>query len=414
MMTRRVRIQLVAFVIIALVGVAYVGARYVRLDQLAGIGIYKVDLEMPRSGGLYPNAEVTYRGIPIGRVGKMSLTKDGISAQLLLKASAPKVPASARAVVADRSAIGEQYVDLQPSSAAGPYLREGSVVRTDELPMPVDQLIAGVDTFAQSVPLDKLRTTVEELGKAFDGKGDDLQVLVDSLNKFTAAWHEALPQTITLIRDGRTVLDTQAEQSASILRFSDGLDKVTAQLKSNDPDIRRLIGTGKHASDQIGKLLVESGPSLTTDLTNLRLTALAISPKTWALQPVLQQLPALSLGPSSTAPGDNTTHFGLVLETNNPPACTQGYEGTQQTLKQMKARDPNFDDTRDEFPLNTNARCTVPQGSVTGVRGGPRAELADPALVQPWDNKPKTMPDTLNLTPLATQMAPLLGITYRR
>ncbi|MFD0000664.1 MCE family protein [Nocardia sp. NPDC127526] len=413
-MTKLVRYQLIAFGLIAVLGVAFVGAKYVRLDNMLGFGLYRVTLQMPETGNLSKGAEVTYRGVPVGRVGDLDITPDGVVVTLEMDSGKPKVPLSAQAVVANRSAIGEQYVDLQPTSSGAPYLKDGSVIVGAQLPIRVETLLGSVDHFASTTDLVALSTTITELGKAFDGKGDDLQILVDSLNKFSQTGMENLPQTLDLIRQAKTVLQTQEEQSPAIRQFSDGLDQLAAQLRSNDPDIRRLIGTGTDSGDQIRRLLAESGPALTTDLTNLRTLLIAISPKFYALGPVLQMLPLLSIGASATAPGDGTTHFGLVLETNNPPACTVGYEGTQQILAEQKAQNPNFDDTRDDFPFNTNAKCLVPQGSETAVRGGERAELADPSVPQPWDDKPKYDPDKLNLNPVATQLATLMGVTPKR
>ncbi|RJO76500.1 MCE family protein [Nocardia panacis] len=413
-MSRLVRWQLVAFVIIAVVGVVFVGARYIRLEQMFGFGQYRVQVASDRTGGIYKGAEVTYRGVPVGRVSDVELTSDGVLIDLAVNSDAPRIPNTAKAVVANRSAVGEQYLDLQPDTDNGPYLREGSVIHGATTPVPVQTLVQSVDTFTSTVDLNALNTTVTELGKAMDGKGDDLKILVDSLNKFTATFNDTLPQTIRLIRDGRVALGAQADQSDAIRRFSDGLDQLTAQLRANDPDIRRLIGTGKDAGAQVQALLKESGGALTEDLTNLRQLMLAISPKFYAVRPLLQMLPQLSVGASATAPGDNTSHFGLVLETNNPPACTVGYEGTQRILAEMKARDPNFDDTRDDFPFNKDAKCTVPFGNPTAVRGGARAELADPSIVQPWDSVPKTDPEKLNLSPIAIQLATLMGVTPKR
>lgn len=413
-MTKLVRWQLLAFVVVAVVGVVFVGAKYIRLDHMLGFGQYGVKVQADQTGGIYKGAEVTYRGVPVGRVGTLELTGDGVLMNLIIDSDSPEIPASAKAVVANRSAIGEQYVDLQPDRDSGPYLRDGSVITSATTPVPVQQLVASVDTFTRSVDLAALNTTVRELGKAFNGKGDDLQVFVDSLNKFTTTFNETLPQTIQLIRDGKVALGTQAEQSDAIRQFSDGLDKLTAQLRSSDPDIRRLIGNGNDAGQQIGALLHESGGALTQDLGNLRQLLLAISPKFFAIRPLLQMIPQLSIGGSATAPGDGTTHFGLVLETNNPPACTVGYEGTQRILEQMKAQNPDFDDTRDEFPFNKDAKCLVPQGNPTAVRGGERAALADPNIVQPWDNTPKTDPERLDLSPIAIQMATLMGVTPKR
>ncbi|MFI9510582.1 MCE family protein [Nocardia sp. NPDC052566] len=413
-MTKLVRWQLIVFVVVAVVGVAFVGAKYIRLDQMFGFGQYLVKVQAKQTGGIYKGAEVTYRGVPVGRVGDLQLTPDGVVIDLEITSGTPKIPASAQAVVANRSAIGEQYLDLQPDTDKGPYLKDGSVITSATVPISVEKLVTSVDSFTRTVDLNALTTTVTELGKAFDGKGDDLKVFVDSLNKFTATFNETLPQTIALIRDSRTFLGTQVAQSDAIRRFSDGLDQLTAQLRSNDPDVRRLIGTGADFGEQIAALLNESGGTLTQDLTNLRQLMLAISPKFYAIRPLLQMLPHLSIGASATAPGDGTSHFGLVLEVNNPPACTQGYEGTKQILDEMKAKNPDFDDTRDEFPFNKDAKCTVPFGNPSAVRGGLRADLADPNIVQPWDSNPKTDPEKLNLNPIAVQLATLMGVTPKR
>ncbi|WP_460701039.1 MCE family protein [Nocardia thraciensis] len=413
-MSKLVRYQLIAFGLIAVLGVVFVGAKYVKLDHMLGIGQYQVRVTMKETGNLSKGAEVTYRGVPVGRVGTQDITPDGVVVNLEMDSGKPKVPQTAKAVVANRSAIGEQYVDLVPTTSGGPYLKDGSVIDGAEVPIRVEDLLASVNSFAGTTDLQALSTTVTELGKAFDGQGDNLRILVDSLNKFSQTGVEALPQTVDLIRDAQTVLGTQAEQSPSIRRFSDGLDKLSLQLRANDPDIRRLIGTGADAGRSIGDLLTQTAEPLTKDLSNLRSLLLAVSPKYYALAPLVQMLPLLSIGGSATAPGDSTSHFGLVLETNNPPACTVGYEGTQRILEEMKAQNPNFDDNRDDFPFNTDAKCAVPFGNPTAVRGGERADLADPSIPQPWDATPKTDPDKLNLNPVAAQLAPLIGVTPKR
>lgn len=408
-----VRWQLVGFVVVALLGLIYVGAKYVRLDNLMGFGQYTVKTELATSGGIFTNAEVTYRGVPVGRVGDMSLTEDGIQVDLKIDNSAPEIPASARAVVANRSAIGEQYVDLQPDTDQGPFLADGSVIAVGDTttPIPIEDVLTSADGLVKSVPVDALHTVAVELGAAFNGKGEDIQVLADSLSGLSQSGLDTLPQTLALIRNSETVLTTQSDQSSAIKQFSTDLDAVTAQLRTSDPDIRRLIDNGIPASDQIGALINEAGPSLTTDLTNLAATTKTLAPRTIALQPFLIFLPGLAAAAPTVAPGDGTVHQGLVLETNHPLSCTVGYEGTMAILDEMKRQNPNFDDTQQDFPLNTAASCETPLGSETGVRSANRVVYADPDTIQPWDFKPKVDPDKLNLNPIATQLAPLLGVT---
>jgi len=416
MVSKLAKGQIAAFLILAVLSIVFVGGKYARLDNLLGFGQYSVFVDLPTSGGIFTNAEVTYRGVPVGRVGDLKLTADGVRVELRLDDGGPQVPASAAAVVANRSAIGEQYVDLQPSGNDGPYLAEGSVIdrRDTTVPTPVEDLVASVDAFARSVPADGLHTVATELGKAFDGQGANLQAVVDSLGAFTREASAALPQTLDLIGDGRTVLDSQADQASSIRSFSADLDALAAQLRSSDPDVRKLIGTGTATSDQVGALVRESGADLTEVLSNTQqITSLAPGREPY-LRTALQLLPALPVAARAVAPGDGTIHFGIILETNNPPACTIGYESTHETLAEMKRRDPDFDDTRDDFPFASDVRCLTPQGSVTGVRSAERAALADPSVPQPWDGKPKVAPDALDLNPIATQLAAVMGLLPAR
>ena len=125
MIRRSTKLQLVAFALITLIGVSYVSARYVGLgERLFGDG-YVVTADFTESGGIFTNAEVTYRGVAVGRVDRLRLANDGVHVDLRLDGGS-QIPADTRAVVENRSAVGEQYVDLQPRRAGGPYLADGS------------------------------------------------------------------------------------------------------------------------------------------------------------------------------------------------------------------------------------------------------------------------------------------------
>lgn len=414
-MSKTLRAQLIAFCVIAAVGIAYVGGNYVRLPSLLGIGQYQVYLDLPDTGGVFTNAAVTYRGTSIGRIGELSLTDEGVRVELDLDSSAPEIPADTVATVANRSAIGEQYVDLQPNSDGEPYLEDGDVLEAgrDALPVRVNELLTSVDDLTRSVPLDDLEVMVDELGDAFEGRGPQLQRLSDSLIRLSDAGIRTMPELQALIRDGATVLDTQADQSAEIVSFSEDLRTVTEALRDSDSDIERLISTAPEFADESRRLVENSGEPLTRAVGNLSTTMKTVDPLAPSFQVLLQLLPALSAGGLSVAPGDGTIHFGLVLEMSNPTPCTQGYEGTQQIIDEMKAQDPSFDWQEENFPPNYDAECTVPFGSPTAVRGAERVAYADPEVSQPWDTKPKVDPDKLNLSVAATQLAELQGLIPR-
>ena len=127
MITRIARIQVIVFLILSLAGVAFVGIRYVGIgDQLLG-DHYTLYADLNTAGGIYSNAPVTYRGVPIGRISSVRLHGNLVRVSMRVNRSVP-VPRDLTAVVAQRSAVGEQYLDLRPNSDAGPYLRNGDVI----------------------------------------------------------------------------------------------------------------------------------------------------------------------------------------------------------------------------------------------------------------------------------------------
>lgn len=414
-MKKSIRYQLIAFCLIAAFGIVYVGANYVRVPAMFGYNQYHVTLDMPDSGGIFTNAAVTYRGNEIGRVGDMKLTEDGIAVTLDLDSGKTRVPANTRAVIANRSAIGEQYVDFQPRDDSEPFLEDGDHVSVsrEDLPARVENLLSDLDDFTRSIPTDPLKVTVEELGDAVRDRGPELRNLADSLIELSDTGIETLPQLKRLIEDGAVVLNTQAEQAPQVVSFSKDLRTVTEALRDSDSDINSLIGTSDEFADATSQLVRQSGPALTVATDRLATTMAAVDPKAGGLRVLLQLLPALAAGGLTVVPGDNTIHFGLVLEQNNPPACTQGYEGTQDIIKQQKAANPDFDYQEQDFPVNWDASCKVPQGSMTSVRGSGNADLADPTVPQPWDSKPKVQPDVLNLSPAAQQLAEWQGMVPR-
>ncbi|AUH69960.1 MULTISPECIES: MCE family protein [Gordonia] len=410
MTSRLVKIQLIVFVVIGVLAIVYVGAKYARLDKLVGVSTYKVTLHMPDASGIFTNAEVTYRGVPVGLVGDMKMVPNGVDVTLDMNSGAPKVPASAQAVLANRSAIGEQFIDLQPKTSAGPYLENGSRIQGAETPPKLQDVIADTISLTKTIPVDQLSSVIRELGTAFNGKGEDLTHLISSLDKLSKDGVRNIEPITQLLQNSNVVLSTQADQSDEILAWSKNLDRVSAQLVSSDPAIRRILTNGPPAGTALSTFLQDNGADTTKLIHQLGGTVHAAAPASFATGATFAMLSALSAGSHSAAPGDGQIHFGIVLETGNPVSCTKGYESTWAMIAEMKKRNPNFDVNYDDFPFNTKANCNVPEGNPTSVRGANRAALANPYIAQPWDNTPKKDPDKLNLNPLATQLAALMGV----
>lgn len=374
MLTRATRIKLVVFGVIAVLVIGYTGFHYASLGRLLGLrGYYTVQMELANAGGIFPQADVTYRGVSVGRVGAVRLTPTGVEADLNISSRAPAIPADLKASVSNLSAVGEQYVDLKPTTSSGPYLTQGSVIprRDTNLPLPVTSLLTSVNELATSVPLPELRIVLNNLAIGFGGTSTSLQALIHGQSKFISASGSALPQTTTLIEDGQTVLATQNAEAAAFRSFAASSRLFAAQLVTYDADLRRLFANGAPAAVQVSGLITDNTPTLGALIANLLTTAQITLTRGPALQETFSALPA-AIAAGSTTITTKGARFGVALTFFNPLPCTAGYQGT-------KVR--NGLDTSPGPPPNTNARCTSPVSSGIDVRGS--AHAPGPAASSP-------------------------------
>jgi phospholipid/cholesterol/gamma-HCH transport system substrate-binding protein len=347
MLTRATRLRLTAFAVIAVVVLAYTFFHYAGLGRLLGLrGYYTVEMQLSNAGGIFPNADVTYRGVSVGRVGSLRLTATGVVADLNISSSAPPIPARLHAAVADLSAVGEEYVDLRPLTSQGPYLTAGSVIPQQDtvLPLPVTSLLTSVNTLATSVPLGSLRTVLNALDTGFQNQGANVQALIDGQSKLVRAASATISQSIALTRDSQTVLATQNAESAAFTSFAASIRLFAAQLAASDADLRRLVANGPAAATQVAGLITDNTPSLGALIANLLTTSEVTLTRGSNLEELLSALPA-AIAAGSTVITTKGARFGVALTFFSPLPCTAGYQGT-------KVR--NGLDTSPGPPLNTS------------------------------------------------------------
>jgi phospholipid/cholesterol/gamma-HCH transport system substrate-binding protein len=378
MITARTKKQLLIFVVIALVGVSYVGARYAKLDRLIMDTSYSVNAHFAESGGIFEGAEVTYRGVTVGRVGKMEVVDDGVDVFLEIENDNDDIPADTRALVGNRSAVGEQYVELQPQADGEPYLEDGSEIEQSNTETPISTVTWLEDTQAlvNSIPKGDLRTVVSEFGKAFKDGGEDLSRLIDTSTSFIDTADANFELTRDLIRDSNTVLSTQLDKSSAIQSFARDLALFSDTLAEADPDLRRVIANGSATATQLRTFLEENEVPLGRLINNLVTTGEVQLRHLPGLEMVLILYPYVVAGGfvvNSKTPetGLYDAHFGLIL-TQEPKSCERGYGSTDR-------RDPANGSNR---PMNEDARCAEPP-SLSNPRGAQNAPRVAPGEAGP-------------------------------
>jgi phospholipid/cholesterol/gamma-HCH transport system substrate-binding protein len=370
MISRRTKVQLAIFALITMVGVTFVGAKYAQLNRLFYNTSYTVVAHFQDSGGMYAGGLVSYRGVRVGEVDKLVLTHDGVDAYLDIDNGWDgKIPSDTLAVVGNRSAVGEQYVDLQPQTDNGPYLHDGSQIAMPDtrIPLPTQKLLSDISNTVESVNKKSLRTTVGSLGQAFAGTGPDLQRIIDTGTSFIHAANRNFDVTTDLIRDSNTVLRGQVASSDAIRSFARDLRLFSGTLAGHDRDLRRVIDNGSVTANQLRRFLDDNQVHLASLINNLVTTGDIVVKHLPGLRQVLVVYPYVVEGGFTVVSKSPETHlydahFGLVL-TNDPQVCHNGYQSTD-------TRPPQDGSNRH---MNTQAHCAEPptQSDPRGAQNAP-------------------------------------------
>ncbi len=347
MIRRTVKIQLAAFVGIFVLGILYAGFSLVGVDAVRRP--YTIKADFAASGGIFTGAEVTYRGVRVGTVGDMRLTDDGVTVFLKIDREERIPVEGTTATVANKSAVGEQYVDLAPTRSGAPFFRDGDLIPRERtrLPVQISTVLVDLDRLVTTIDKENLKLLVNELGDAFRDTGPALSSLITAGNELTLTMEELLPETIRLIDEGKIVLDTAEATSEQFRTFTQGLALLTDQLRESDPDIRRLFDNGVRAARELEGLIEPNQQAIAALLGDLVTINRIGTARLAGTRQTMISLPEL-VERVPMALVDGQLRNGLVVQ-EEPHSCT--YAADEKTPEQ-----------RDGGPADTTQQCNPAEG----------------------------------------------------
>jgi phospholipid/cholesterol/gamma-HCH transport system substrate-binding protein len=210
-----------------------------------------VTVSMKETGGLFEGSGVAYRGVRIGKVDSIRLDGNGASARISIDPGT-RIPVDSTAAVRTLSPAGEQFLDFQPSSSAGPYLQSGSNVAASRTKSPtsVASTLSAVDRLMSEVDDKDLATVLDELHAAL-ADPDDLGRIVTSGSKVLRTLDANWPATLRLAQNGQTVLTTADDTSDEFRTFASSAKDLAASLKAYDPKLRTILDDTPAQVDQM-------------------------------------------------------------------------------------------------------------------------------------------------------------------
>jgi phospholipid/cholesterol/gamma-HCH transport system substrate-binding protein len=365
MLDRLSRIQLTIFAIVTLITVTAIAIFYLHLPAVVGLGSYKIDAHFVAGGGIYENANVTYRGVTIGRVESVGLTDDGVVADMRLNSDTP-VPDNVTATVKSVSAVGEQYIDLvPPERASNSMLRNGASISRDRTA--IGQDIAGMlkqaDMLVSSVGNSRLQDLLKETFKAFNGSGPELARLIQSSRLLVDEANANYGQTTALIDQAGPFLDAQIRSGDDIKSLADGLARFTTHVAQADPQLRDVLATAPGAADSANTAFTGIRPDfpiLAANLANLGRIGVIYHKSVEQALVIFPALIAALITVAGGAPSDEGGKQDFKIDLGDPPPCSTGF------LSPTTIRSP-ADETVRELP--NDLYCKVAQNDPSVVRG---------------------------------------------
>lgn len=365
MLSRLTRIQLSIFAIVTVLTVGAISIFYLQLPAAVGIGTYRVTADFVAGGGLYENANVTYRGVTVGRVESVGLSDDGVVAKMRLNSGTP-VPENVTATVKSVSAVGEQYIDLvPPEKAASATLRDGSNIGVDRTA--IGQDIAGLlqeaEALVTSVGDSRIQDLLRETFKAFNGSGPELARMIQSARWLVDEANANYGQVNQLIDQAGPFLDAQIRGGDDIRSLADGLARFTTEVANADPQLRTTLQTAPGATAEANELfsgIRPSFPVLAANLANFGRIGVIYRKSLEHSLVVFPALMAALLTVGGGLPADEGGKLDFKIDLQDPPPCLTGF------VPPSEMRSP-ADETLRELPKDLY--CKTPQNDPAVVRG---------------------------------------------
>jgi phospholipid/cholesterol/gamma-HCH transport system substrate-binding protein len=246
---------------------------------------YRFTVPFDEATNLAQESDVRISGVSVGKVKGVELSDEGdAEATIELDAAYAPIPENTRAILRQKTLLGETYVELTPGDGDGETLAEG-----DSLPIAqVSEAVQLDEVFRAFDPRTRaaFQAWMQGQSAALRGRGEDLSIAIASLDPFAEEANRALrlldsqdAAVSGLLRESGDVFTALSErqgQLRGLIENANTVFSVTAERNEDLAEAFRIFPT----------FLRESR----TTLTRLEQFADDTDPVVTALQPTAREL----------------------------------------------------------------------------------------------------------------------------
>jgi virulence factor Mce-like protein len=192
---------------------------------------YRFRISFPNAAQLATQADVRIAGVSVGKVIDKSLDPQGNRTIATIQLSNQYAPihTDARAILREKTILGETYVELTPGSGRAPAIKDGGLLGRGQVEQAVqlDQIFNALDPQTRHA----FQVWQQQLATAVRGNDQNLNSVLGNLPAFAA--------------DATDILNVLDIQHAAVVRLVQNGGTVFAALGSNQAALQNLIRTGE-------------------------------------------------------------------------------------------------------------------------------------------------------------------------
>ena len=292
---------------------------------------YRFQVALPEAATLAQEADVRLAGVNVGKVKSKKLDGRGgrTLVQIELHSKYAPIPKDSRAVLRQKTLLGESYVELAPGHRRAGMLPDGGRLPDSRVEgtVELDEIFSAFDRPTRRA----FQEWVAELRRAL--RGDRARDLNDALGN--------LPGFAT---DGATLLRVLDGQRAAVRRLVRDTGVVFGALGERQGALRELIQNADHAFGAIAsrdRELAETIHLLPTFLDETRTTLGRLERFSTDTRPLVRDLrrPADDLGPTVRDLGDLSPDLEALFR-DLPPVIRSSRRGLPELERVLRGAEP--------------------------------------------------------------------------
>jgi phospholipid/cholesterol/gamma-HCH transport system substrate-binding protein len=258
---------------------------------------YRLTVSFKEAGQLSQEADVRISGVSVGKVKVIKSDKStGLSdATIELDKQYAPLPRDTRAILRQKTLLGETYVELTPGNRSGPKVPDGGRLPAGQVAPTVelDEIFRAFDPKTRAA----FRDWMQQQALAATGRGRDISDAIGNLRPFAEDTSVLLkilngqePTVRALVRDSGTVFTALSERDGQLRGLIDNSNRVFATTAQRNQQLRetfRALPTFEKESKATVERLTSFSKNANPLVTQLR-------PAARQMSPTLQDLAALS------------------------------------------------------------------------------------------------------------------------